>query len=143
MTASTLDTRLEGTSSHGSRRTLHIDFRDMFVDVGDSLTDNATVTSEASEETLCGGRHKYHHTGPIGCEIYTFAVGEMITCDVGSHGLQRGFVMKADHPRYKLQLEGGATLTTSHSEAFLTPGSRDLLPTDTTLSTRIVEWQDN
>ena len=44
MTASKLDTRSEGRSSHGSRRTLHIDFGDTFVDVGDSLTDDDTVT---------------------------------------------------------------------------------------------------
>ena len=45
---------------------------------------------------------------------------------MGSHGLQRGFVMKADHPRYKLQLEGGVTLTTSHFEAFLIPRLKGL-----------------
>ena len=52
MTASMLDTRSEGRSSHGSRRTLHFDFGDTFVDVGDSLTDDDTVTSAASEETV-------------------------------------------------------------------------------------------
>jgi hypothetical protein len=52
MTASTLDTRSEGRSSHGSRRTLHIDFGDTFVDVGDSLTDDDTVTLGASDVTL-------------------------------------------------------------------------------------------
>ncbi len=52
MTASTLDTRSVERSSQGSRRTLHIDFGDTFVDVGDSLTDNNTVMLAASEETL-------------------------------------------------------------------------------------------
>jgi len=57
-----------------------------------------------------------------------FAVGEVITCDVGDHGPQRGFVMKADHPRYKLRFKGGATLTTSHSKAFLIPRLKGLAP---------------
>ena len=35
--------------------------------------------------------------------------------------LQRAFVLKADHPRYRLQLESGATIWTHTGESWLKP----------------------
>ena len=65
MTASTLDTRSEERSS---RRTLHFDFGDTFVDVGDSLTDDDTVTSGASEVTLRTSHSEVREDVALGVE---------------------------------------------------------------------------
>ncbi len=45
----------------------------------------------------------------------------MIHCNVGKHGLQRVFILKLDHPRYKLRLESGTTVSTSTKESWLAP----------------------
>ena len=91
----------------------------------DPLTDEDTVTSCASEETLrgCGGVEKHERGGPIVLRAGPpFTVGDVIRADVGKHGLQRAFVLRADHPRYQLRLEDGTTIGTSTHEAWLQPG---------------------
>jgi hypothetical protein len=90
----------------------------------DPLTDEDTVTSCASEETLhrCGGVEEHERVGLI---LYKFgppfAVGDVIVSDVGKHGLQRAFVLRADHPRYQLRLADGMTVGTSTHESWLWP----------------------
>ncbi len=53
-----------------------------------------------------------------------YAVGDVIMCDVpgASRGLQRAFVLWADHPNYRLRLEEGWTVTTHIGESWLWPG---------------------
>ncbi len=99
--------------------------------------DEDTVTSMASKETLpwwsaqgheetlawwsAQGEdwepHKHgvahYNPGP------PFAVGNVIHCDVRKHGLQRAFLLKLDHPRYKLRLESGTMGSTSIKESWL------------------------
>ncbi len=57
-----------------------------------------------------------------------FAVGHVILCDVPGHlsgldprisVLQRGFVMEAEDPRYRIRLENGATFWTDTRESRL------------------------
>ena len=89
------------------------------------LTDNNTFTSIASKDTICWssrsmdpdaeaerGPSPARNPGP------PFAVGQVILCDVPGHlsgldpttsVLQRGFIMEAEDPRYKIRLENGAT----------------------------------
>jgi hypothetical protein len=68
----------------------------------DALTDVDTVTLVASEEMLrgCSGLEDHKQGGPV---LYNpgppFAVGDEIMSNVGKHGLQRVFVLRADHPR--------------------------------------------
>jgi hypothetical protein len=57
-----------------------------------------------------------------------FAVGDVIMCDVPGHalgmdpmGLQRGFVLEADHPIYQIRLETGAMVQTNAGESWLRP----------------------
>ena len=50
-----------------------------------------------------------------------FVVGKVIHCNLGKHGLQREFILKSDHPCYKLRLESGTTVTTSTKESWLAP----------------------
>ncbi len=49
------------------------------------------------------------------------AVGDVIMPDVGKHGLQRAFVLRADHSRYQLRLADGMTAGTSTHESWLWP----------------------
>jgi hypothetical protein len=99
-----------------------------------SLSDTDTITSAASEETLKMHKPKWHlqcstlegstledhelgpgpkpNTGP------PFAVGDIIVCGTrGTSGLQRAFVLLADHPKYWLCLEEGKTIGTHVGEA--------------------------
>jgi hypothetical protein len=88
----------------------------------DALTDKDTVTLVASEETLrgCGGLKDHERGGPV---LYNpgppFAVGDEIMSNVGKHGLQRAFVLRADHPRYQLRFEDRSTIGTSMHEFWL------------------------
>jgi hypothetical protein len=86
------------------------------------LTDADTITSCASEETICrfprardenGTALEEHELGPSPTKNPgpPFKVGDLILCNIpGNFGgmdpkvswLQRGFVMEADHPRYKI-----------------------------------------
>jgi hypothetical protein len=51
-----------------------------------------------------------------------FAVGDIIMCDVrGTAGLQRAFVLSADHPKYRLCLEEGKTVGTHIGKAWMAP----------------------
>ncbi len=50
-----------------------------------------------------------------------FAVGGVILCNVGSHGLQQAFVIMSDHPYYQLRLEVGITVKASTQEAWMAP----------------------
>ena len=106
----------------------NLDFGNMFGTTDEGLTDDNTVTSVASEDTIrMSGRcrastleeHKIgrvvHNPGPL------FAVGDVINCDEGKHGRQWAFVCNADHPPYQLKLESGATVSTSMQETWLTP----------------------
>ncbi len=103
------------------------------------LTDADTITSCASEETIChfprardgnGTALEEHelepsptkNTGP------PFKVGDMILCNIpGNFGgmdpkvswLQQGFVMEADHPYYKIQMEKGAMVWTNTRDSWL------------------------
>ena len=90
----------------------------------DPLTDEDTVTLCASEATLRGrgGVEEHERGGPIVLNLGPpFAVGDVILSDVGKHGLQRAFVLRADHPRYKLRLADGTTVGTSTHESWLRP----------------------
>ena len=97
----------------------------------DALTDEDTLTSTASEETMLPRKVKRlsvlddleeHEVGGI---LYNpgppFAIGDVIMCDVARQGMQRAFVLKANHPRYTLRLEDGTTVGTSTYEAWLAP----------------------
>ena len=96
------------------------------------LSDTDTITSAASEETLKMHKPKWHlqcstledhELGP-GLKLNTgppFAVGDIIICNVqGTLGLQRLFVLSADHPKYRFCLEEGKTVGTHVGEAWLT-----------------------
>jgi hypothetical protein len=91
----------------------------------DPLTDEDMVTSCASEATLRRGRggvEEHKRGGPV--ELNSgppFAVGDVIMSDLGKHGLQRAFVLRADHPRYQLRLADGTTIGTSTHESWLQP----------------------
>ena len=90
----------------------------------DPLTDEDTVTSCASEATLRGrgGVEEHERGGPVVLNLGPpFAVGDVIMSDVGKHGLQRAFVLRADHPRYQLRLADGTTIGTSTHESWLQP----------------------
>ncbi len=103
------------------------------------LTDIDTVTSCASEETLCrfpGARHgngtmiEEHELGPSPVESPgpPFKVGDVILCNIPGQlwgmdpkvvTLQEGFAMEAAHPNYKVGLEQGATVWTNTREFWL------------------------
>ena len=105
------------------------------------LSDTDTITSTASEETLkihkpkwrlqcstledhkLGSTLEDHELGP-GLKLNTgppFAMGDIIICNVrGTLGLQRLFVLLADHPKYRFCLEEGKTVGTYVGEAWLT-----------------------
>jgi hypothetical protein len=103
---------------------------------GSLLTDEDTVTSVASEPTLCRGgavrdadleEHKFGPS-PATNPGPPFKVGDVILCDIPGqlwgmdpkiNWLQRGFIMQADDPNYKIRLEQGATVWTSRSESWL------------------------
>jgi hypothetical protein len=119
MTVPMLNTRSEEDTDRGLVRRFHFDFGDTFIDPGEGLTDKDTITSVALEETLHGRcseeeckRFMAEHNGP------PFAVGAIINADVGNHGLQRGCVLKSDHPRYQIRLESGETVDTSEGEVW-------------------------
>ncbi len=97
---------------------------------GSLLTDKDTVTSLASEETLCrgrthwGNRIKEHEIrpSPTNNPGPPFMVGDVILCDIPGqlwgmdpkvNWLQRGFVMQAKDPSYKIRLEQGVTVWTN------------------------------
>jgi hypothetical protein len=102
------------------------------------LTDEDTVTSVASEATLCQGgavrdadleEHKFGPS-PATNPGPPFKVGNVILCDIPGqlwgmdpkiNWLQRGFIMQADDPNYKIRLEQGAMVWTSRSESWLQP----------------------
>jgi hypothetical protein len=97
----------------------------------DSQTDDNTLTSMASEETMrCQGagaeRHcslEEHKVGPLVMNPGPpFGVGTVINCDVGNHRHQRAFVLESDHPRYKLRLEDGTTASASTYNNWLSLG---------------------
>ncbi len=106
------------------------DFRDGFgCRVGtrntDALMDKDSVILVASEETLrrCGGLEDHERGGPV---LYNLGppfavVGDEIMSNVGKHGLQWTFVLRADHPRYQLRLEDGSTICTSMHKSWLRP----------------------
>ena len=59
-----------------------------------------------------------------------FKVGDVLLCDIPGHlwgmdpmvnWLQRGLVMEADHPSYKIRMEKGATVWTNMRESWLKP----------------------
>jgi hypothetical protein len=93
------------------------------------LTGEETITSAASEGTLQGNRGfrlgstlEDHEVGPgVTNPGPPFAVGDVIHCNVGSHGLQRAFIIMSDHPHYQLRLEVGITVKTSIQEAWMAP----------------------
>jgi len=97
------------------------DFGDGFgcgagTEYADLLMDKDTVTSCASEAILHGrgGVEVHERGGPIVLNPGPpFAVGDVIMSDVGKHGLQWAFVLRADHPRYQLRLADGTTVGTS------------------------------
>ena len=107
------------------------------LDEDDSLlTDEDTVTSVASEATLCRGgagwdddceEHKFGPS-PATNPGPPFKVGDIVLCDIPGklwgvdpkiNCLQRGFIMQADDPNYKIRLEQGATVWTNRSEFWL------------------------
>ena len=111
-------------------------------DVGSLLTDEDTITSVASEATLCcgGGRRncgdedsvwdKENELGPSPPQNPgpPFKVGDVILGDVPGHlwgmdpkvsWLQRCFILQANHPNYKIRMEKGATLWTNTTESYL------------------------
>ena len=107
------------------------------LDEDDSLLkDEDTVTSVASEATLCRGgagwdadceEHKFGPS-PATNPGPPFKVGDIVLCDIPGklwgvdpkiNCLQRGFIMQADDPNYKIRLEQGATVWTNRSEFWL------------------------
>ncbi len=103
------------------------------------LMDADTITSCASEETICrflrerdgnGTPLEEHELGPSPTKNPgpPFKVGDVILCNIlGNFGgmdpkvswLQQGFLMEADHPCYKIQMEKGATVWTNMRESWL------------------------
>ncbi len=75
----------------------------------DALTDKDTVTLVASEENLrrCNGLEDHERRGLV---LYNpgppFRVGDEIMSNIGKHGLQRVFVLRADHPRVPVEIGG-------------------------------------
>jgi hypothetical protein len=116
-------------------------------DFGDNtrLTDQDTITSLASKETLCRSgqtRDEYERyddpdnpenkLGPSPMENpgLPFKVGDIILCDIPGqlwgmdpkvNWLQQGFVMEAHHLSYKIRMEKGATVWTNTRESWLWP----------------------
>jgi hypothetical protein len=105
---------------------------------GSVFTDEETVTSVASEATLCrggagrDGGGEEHEFGPSPAKNPgpPFKVGDVIFCDIPGQlwgmdpkisCLQRGFMMQADDPNYKIRLEQGAMVWTNRSESWLRP----------------------
>ena len=81
----------------------------------DDLSDDSTLTSVMSAETLQAGsagkggcfKHPFYKPGP------PFPVGDIIFCiplDRPNREGQRGFVIESDHPRYRIQLEDGTLI---------------------------------
>ena len=104
------------------------------------LTDEDTVTTVAYDATLCRGGggamwdddFEEHKFGPSPAKNPgpPFKVGDVILCDIPGQlwgmdpkisWLQRGFIMQADDPYYKIRLEQGATVWTNRSESWLRP----------------------
>jgi hypothetical protein len=130
MTATTLETQADVL-----RDKSYIDLGDTFIGLDVGLTDEDTVTSAASKETLQGGSSatmqgdlELHEIGGILFNLGPpFPVGDVILYDSG-HGCDANgrrqlwaFVIKSDHPRYQLRLESGVTVSTSMQEAVLMP----------------------
>jgi hypothetical protein len=101
-------------------------------------TNEDILTSVASVETLVRGWRTGGDVGDLEkSEIKPtlqlnpgppFAVGNVIMYDVSGHalgmdpmGLQRGFVLEADHPKYQIRLETGARVHTNARESWLQP----------------------
>jgi hypothetical protein len=121
----------------------HIDLGDTFVNLKEGGTDEDTVTSAASKETLRGGSFattqgdlEPHEIGGV---LFNpgppFLIRDIILydsgcgCDANGRRQLRAFVIKLDHPRYQLRLEAGVTVSTSMQEALLMP--------------RLVTWPGN
>jgi hypothetical protein len=106
---------------------------DMKGEVNSRLSDTNMVTSTASAETLKlrklpkrpqGSTLEEHELGPEPPKNPgpPFAVGDIIMCEVrGTAGLQRAFVLCADHPKYRLCLEEGKTIGTHIGKAWMVP----------------------
>ncbi len=97
----------------------------------DSQTDDNTLPSMASEETLrCQGAGAERHcsleeqeVGPLVMNpAPPFAVGTVINCDIGDHGHQRAFVLESDHPHYKLRMEDSTMASASTFNDWLSLG---------------------
>ena len=105
---------------------------------GSLLTDKDIVTSIASKATLCwGGKFvdgdfEEHEFGPNPDQNPgpPFKVVDIILCDIPGqlwgmdptiNCLQRGFVMQAEEPNYKIRLEQGATVRTNRNESWFCP----------------------
>ncbi len=92
----------------------------------EALTDKETLTSAASAETLCcwGSTLEPHEIRGRGCDHNPgppFAIGDIILCNVGDHGLQHIFVRLADDPWYQPYLTLKVTVGTSLGESWLAP----------------------
>jgi hypothetical protein len=112
------------------------------------LTNQDTITSLASEETLCCSRQtrvEYegyddpddpddpeNELGPSPMENPgpPFKVGDIILCEIPGqlwgmdpkvNWLQRGLVMEANHPSYKFRMEKGAMVWANTRESWLWP----------------------
>ncbi len=138
---------MQGMESDGAEAVWKFDFGDLFVELDGGPTDKDRVTSMASEETLAWWSARGHeetlawwsaqgedwepheHGGAQYNPGPPFAVGNVIHCVVGKHGLQRTFILKSDHPCYKLRLESETTVSTSTKESWLAP--------------RLASWADN
>jgi hypothetical protein len=149
MTASVTVTALSGalsgpdTSSSPMQDTTPREFEDIEFIVGKDnntrLTNEDTITSLVSEETICCSwcngdtMLEPHKLGPAPGSNPgpPFAVGNVMLCDnisgllygrdPGQSVLQWGFVLEAEDARYKIRLENGATVWTNTKESWLKP----------------------
>jgi hypothetical protein len=122
---------------------------DFDFEVNTQLTNKDTITSLASEETLCRSSQMQNKgkreddpddpeddpedklgPSPMKNPGPPFKVGDIILCDIPGqlwgmdlkvNWLQRGFVMEANHPSYKIRLDKGATVWTNTQESWLQP----------------------
>ena len=127
------------STREGSKKSLLATDFEVGGDKNSLLTDRDSVTTCASEETVCrfpgtrlgnGMRIEEHELGPSPVKNPgpPFKVGDVILCDIPGQLwgmdpkvaiLQRGFVMEAADPRYKIRLEQGATVWTNTREFWL------------------------
>ena len=92
------------------------------------VSDSDTITSAASEVTLRPGRGPGFEQGARDKKLNPgppYASGDIISCNscspLATHGLQRAYMLSADHPNYCLQLEEGVTIDTHTGETWMTP----------------------